>query len=121
MIESKKIYELNNQVDELSLRGANDTYIKAIESSLKIEIFINEHCVYLRQDDLQCEYRLINIFKAMESLILNKIELTTNDVYSIINNIDDDNVDAITKLYLKKDNLITTVSGKTKRRQQYTK
>lgn len=113
MIESKKIYELNNQVDELSLRGANDTYIKAIESSLKIEIFINEHCVYLRQDDLQCEYRLINIFKAMESLILNKIELTTNDVYSIINNIDDDNVDAITKLYLKKDNLITTVSGKT--------
>lgn len=113
MIESKKIYELNNQVDELSLRGANDTYIKAMESSLKIEIFINEHCVYLRQDDLQCEYRLINIFKAMESLILNKIELTTNDVYSIINNIDDDNVDAITKLYLKKDNLITTVSGKT--------
>lgn len=113
MIESKKIYELNNQVDELSLRGANDTYIKAIEASLKIEIFINEHCVYLRQDDLQCEYRLINIFKAMESLILNKIELTTNDVYSIINNIDDDNVDAITKLYLKKDNLITTVSGKT--------
>lgn len=113
MIDTKKVYELNNMVDELYLRGANDVFIKTIESSLKIEIFISEQSVYLKQEDLQCEYKLINILKAMESLILNKIELTINDLYSIINNIDEKNVDLITNLYLKKENLITTVSGKT--------
>lgn len=112
MNDCEKIYELNQELDEIEFRGTNDIYIKTIEDNLKIEIFIHEHSIFLKKDDLRYEKMVLNIIKAMETLILNNISLTLNDIYSIINNIDDDNIDSIINLYLKKDNILTTMVGK---------
>ena len=95
MNDCEKIYELNQELDEIEFRGTNDIYIKTIEDNLKIEIFIHEHSIFLKKDDLRYEKMVLNIIKAMETLILNNISLTLNDIYSIINNIDDDNIDSI--------------------------
>ena len=113
MVNCIKIYELNQKIDEQELRGPNDLYIKAIESCLHIEVFCEEGSVYLKEDDMKFSKRVSNIVEAMELLIQNDITLTISDVYGIINNIDDSNVKSITSLYLKKDIILSTVSGKT--------
>ncbi len=113
MINCIKIYEKSQKVDELDLRGPNDIYVKAIESCLKIEVFFEEGCIYLKEEDSSYSKRVCNIVEAMELLIQNDITLNISDVYGIINNIDETNVKSITSLYLKKDVIISTVSGKT--------
>jgi len=113
MVNCIKIYEISQKVNELDLRGPNDIYVKAIESCLKIEVFFEEGCIYLKEEDSSYSKRVCNIVEAMELLIQNDITLNISDVYGIINNIDETNVKSITSLYLKKDVIISTVSGKT--------
>ena len=113
MVNCIKIYEISEKVDEQELRGPNDLYIKAIESCLKIEVFCEEGAVYLKEEDMKFAKRVSNIVEAMELLIQNDITLSISDVYGIINNIDESNVKSITSLYLKKDIILSTVSGKT--------
>ena len=108
----KEIYSLNEEVQDLDVRGPNDSFINAIESSLKIEIVIDDRKVFLKEEDLIYEKRVCNIFEAMETLLINNIVLNLSDVHALINNIDDNNVKSIVSLYLKKDVLITNVYGK---------
>ncbi len=108
----KEIYSLNEEVQDLYVRGPNDSFINAIESCLKIEIVIDDRKVFLKEEDLVYEKRVCNIFEAMETLLINNIVLNLSDVHALINNIDDNNVKSIVSLYLKKDVLITNVYGK---------
>ena len=108
----KEIYSLNEEVQDLDVRGPNDSFINAIESCLKIEIVIDDRKVFLKEEDLVYEKRVCNIFEAMETLLINNIVLNLSDVHALINNIDDKNVKSIVSLYLKKDVLITNVYGK---------
>ncbi len=108
----KEIYSLNEEVQDLDVRGPNDSFINAIESCLKIEIVIDDRKVFLKEEDLVYEKRVCNIFEAMETLLINNIVLNLSDVHALINNIDDNNVKSIVSLYLKKDVLITNVYGK---------
>ena len=108
----KEIYSLNEEVQDLDVRGPNDSFINAIESCLKIEIVIDDRKVFLKEEDLIYEKRVCNIFEAMETLLINNIVLNLSDVHALINNIDDNNVKSIVSLYLKKDVLITNVYGK---------
>ncbi len=114
-MDLRKIYEFNPNVSEGILRGTNDHNIKLIESFFSLELIISDECVFVDDSILLSqakEKRIKNIFTALETLILNNIELTINDVISIINNIDEDNVDSIANLYLKKEVLLTTYFGK---------
>lgn len=108
----KEIYSLNEEVQDLDVRGPNDSFINAIESCLKIEIVIDDRKVFLKEEDLVYEKKVCNIFEAMETLLINNIVLNLSDVHALINNIDDNNVKSIVSLYLKKDVLITNVYGK---------
>lgn len=108
----KEIYSLNEEVQDLDVRGPNDSFINAIESCLKIEIVIDDRKVFLKEEDLVYEKRVCNIFEAMETLLINNIVLNLSNVHALINNIDDNNVKSIVSLYLKKDVLITNVYGK---------
>lgn len=108
----KEIYSLNEEVQDLDVRGPNDSFINAIESCLKIEIVIDDRKGFLKEEDLVYEKRVCNIFEAMETLLINNIVLNLSDVHALINNIDDNNVKSIVSLYLKKDVLITNVYGK---------
>lgn len=108
----KEIYSLNEEVQDLDVRGPNDSFINAIESCLKIEIVIDDRKFFLKEEDLVYEKRVCNIFEAMETLLINNIVLNLSDVHALINNIDDNNVKSIVSLYLKKDVLITNVYGK---------
>ena len=108
----KEIYSLNEEVQDLDVRGPNDSFINAIESCLKIEIVIDDRKVFLKEEDLVYEKKVCNIFEAMETLLINNIVLNLSDVHALINNIDDNNVKSILSLYLKKDVLITNVYGK---------
>ncbi len=108
----KEIYSLNEEVQDLDVRGPNDSFINAIESCLKIEIVIDDRKVFLKEEDLVYKKRVCNIFEAMETLLINNIVLNLSDVHALINNIDDNNVKSIVSLYLKKDVLITNVYGK---------
>ncbi|MBO4667004.1 MAG: PhoH family protein, partial [Bacilli bacterium] len=56
--------------------------------------------------------RIKCIFEAMELLLENKIILNDIDFYSLISNIDSDNYKSIVSLYLDKEVLFNTVSGK---------
>lgn len=113
MVNCIKIYEISQRIDEQDLRGPNDANIKAIESCLKIEVFFEAGTVYLKEEDMKYSKKVSVIFEAMELLLANDINLSISDIYGIINNVDENNVKSITSLYLKKDIIISTVSGKT--------
>ena len=114
-MELKEIYKINSLANESLLRGTNDYHLKLIESYFQLELIISDGIIYTREDQnisTSKERKIQNIICSLETLILNNIELSINDVISIINNIDEDNMNSIANLYLKKDVLFTTSFGK---------
>ena len=98
--------------------GVDDTNIKAIEEKFKVELRVSQGEVSINKDTVDFDKenlvlrRIKCIFEAMELLLENKIILNDIDFYSLISNIDSDNYKSIVSLYLDKEVLFNTVSGK---------
>ena len=114
MTDYKIIYKINNFEYEQAIVGVNDYNIKAIEEKFKVELKVQNGEVAI--NEIHYNERIVSlivcIFKALEMLLENKILLNNNDLHSLINNIDEDNYKSIVSLYLNKEIILNTYSGK---------
>ena len=88
--------------------------IKTIEEKFKVELKahageISINAMYYNENIVK---KIACILKAIELLLGNKILLNDSDLHSLINNIDEENYKSIVSLYLNKEVLFTTQSGK---------
>lgn len=113
-----EIVKIENLEIEQLLVGVDDSHIKAIEEKFKVELRETNGEVSINLDtvDENSEKvtirRIKAIFKAMELLLENKIVLSDSDFYSLISNIDEDNYKSIVSLFMEKEVIFTTLSGK---------
>lgn len=113
MNEYKVIYTFNPNIDESLIVGPNDAFIKVIEEKYNLELTVRQGSVMIKDDDVSFEEKLINIFALMEDLLENNIVFSESELRSIINNVSSDNYKKIASIYLKKDIIYTTSSGRT--------
>ena len=114
MAEYKMIFKLENLELEQALIGVDDNNIKVIEEKFKVELRVHLGEISINTihyNDLLIK-KIVCILKAIELLLENKILLNDADLHSLINNIDEENYKSVVSLYLNKEVLFTTQSGK---------
>ena len=109
----KEIYNLNPDLDERLIVGISEKNLKYIEEKFKTTLSIRQGKVYMNVEDLKYEKDIVIIFNVLEKLVENNIEINDSELRSIIHNVDEDNYKSIVSLYLKKDVIYTTSSGRT--------
>ena len=114
MSDYKVIYKIESLELEQALIGVEDYNIKTIEEKFKVELKahageISINAMYYNENIVK---KIACILKAIELLLGNKILLNDSDLHSLINNIDEENYKSIVSLYLNKEVLFTTQSGK---------
>lgn len=111
MEDFKIVYKLKNEFNEHKILGPNNSYIKSIEEMLGFTVILAQTNVYIKQDNEE-EQKLIYLFETIETLLNNSCVLTMIDYVNIIKSIENDTVKELTKIYLKKDIIITLSNGK---------
>ncbi len=107
----KIIYRLKNALNEAKLAGPNNKFIQLIEDHYHEEILLRLAEIKVSEDSKNIEL-LTNLFEMVE-IILENTNLNEIDLVSILNNFRGNNSEEIIDLYLRKNVLITTASGKT--------
>ena len=115
MADYKLIYKIDNLELEQSLIGVDDYNLKVIEEKFKVELkaHLGEISINSIHYNDYVVKKITCILKAIELLLENKILLNDADLHSLINNIDEENYKSVVSLYLNKEILFTTQSGKT--------
>lgn len=108
----KEIYSLNPDIDERLIAGVNECNLKFIEDKFKTPLSLRAGKIYMSDLYLEYERPVQIIFSVLENLAENKIEINDSELKSIIMNVDEDNYKSIVNLYLKKDIIYTTSSGR---------
>lgn len=107
----KTIYRFKNLINEALVLGPNNKNIDLIESFYKEEILVRSAEVKISEDSDK-ENILVMLFEVLETIFENDVALTEVDIFGILNNLTVDNGDALIKLFLKKEILITTFTAK---------
>ncbi|HHX80575.1 MAG TPA: PhoH family protein [Acholeplasmataceae bacterium] len=107
----KSIYRLRNALNEAKIAGPNNKYLYLIEDYFQEEILLRLAEIKIREDSKN-EKLLTELFSMLE-FILEHNNLTEIDLVTILNNFNGDNGEEIIDLYLNRNILITTASGKT--------
>lgn len=107
----KSIYRLKNALNEAKIAGPNNKYLYLIEDYFQEEILLRLAEIKIREDSKN-EKLLTELFSMLE-FILEHNNLTEIDLVTILNNFNGDNGEEIIDLYLNRNILITTASGKT--------
>jgi phosphate starvation-inducible PhoH-like protein len=110
-VSFKSIYRLRNALNEAKIAGPNNKYLYLIEDYFQEEILLRLAEIKIREDSKN-EKLLTELFSMLE-FILEHNNLTEIDLVTILNNFNGDNGEEIIDLYLNRNILITTASGKT--------
>ena len=108
----QELYTFGDDIDESLIIGPNDLFIKLLEEKLDCEIIARCNKVLSTASKEEQINKLKIVFYVMERLVENKIEITEKELYSIINNVDENNYKSIVNLFTKKDIIYTTSSGR---------
>lgn len=103
------IYKLLDINNEPKILGVNNKYLKYIEDYFNCEILIKDGIVLSDNSNEQ----IVALFKMLDNLFSNNIELTESDFLSILNNIDFCSSQDILDLYLNKHIVFSSPLGKT--------
>ena len=114
MTDYKLIYKIESLELEQALVGVDDYNIKIIEEKFKVELKVlnGEISINAIHYNERIVKLIVCILKAIELLLENKILLNDADLHSLINNIDEENYKSVVSLYLNKEVLFNTQSGK---------
>ena len=107
----KIVYKLKNEFNEHKILGPNNAYIKCIEEMLGFTVILAQTNVYIDKDNEEDD-KVIYLFETIETLLNNACTLSTIDYVNIIKSIENDTVRELTKIYLKKDIIISLINGK---------
>lgn len=106
------IYQLKNYENEALIVGANNVFLNYMESFFQTEILIKQGEVYVSEDFTKAKELAIFI-EALENLFNQNVELNEADFLSLLNNMDFNNSQDIVELYLKKQIIYSSPTGKT--------
>lgn len=106
------IYQLNNYENEALIIGVNNVFLNYMETFFQTEILIKQGEVYVSEDFKKAQELAIFI-EALESLFNQNVELNEADFLSLLNNMDFNNSQDIVELYLKKQIIYSSPTGKT--------
>lgn len=112
MNEYQTIYQLKNANNETKMVGPNHQYWQLMEDFFKTEILIRHSEVKILANHPSSS--LIKLYlEVVETILDNKVSLNEIDLLSIMRNLTLENRDEIEALFLKKQILIITSTGKT--------
>lgn len=106
------IYQLNNYENEALIMGVDNVFLNYMETFFQTEILIKQGEVYVSEDFKKAQELAIFI-EALESLFNQNVELNEADFLSLLNNMDFNNSQDIVELYLKKQIIYSSPTGKT--------
>jgi phosphate starvation-inducible PhoH-like protein len=111
MEKFKKIFTFKTAATESKVLGPENKHLKLIEEFHHLEITVRNSEVII-SDNPEAEALLGCLFETLEIIVENKISLNEIDIASILNNLRLDNYEKIIKLYIKKEILMVTATGK---------
>lgn len=106
------IYQLKKFENESLIVGVNNVFLNYMESFFQTEILIKQGEVYV-DENFTNAHQLAIFIDALESLFNQKVELSEADFLSLLNNMDFNNAQDIVELYLKKQIIYSSPTGKT--------
>lgn len=106
------IYKLQNEINESKILGPDNMNIKFMEELFNCEIIMNYSNVYILPENEELKDYIIRMFKFLENILKEGINFNTRDLIIIKQSIIDNMDEELMNLYLKKEAIVSLVSGK---------
>ena len=106
------IYTLKNEINEPKILGTENNNIKFIEELYNCEIIMNFSKVYILPENENQKDQIIKMFEFLERILKEGINFNTRDLIIIKQSIIDNREEELLRLYLKKEAIVSLVSGK---------
>ena len=106
------IYQLKNEINEPKILGPENINIKFMEELYNCEIIMNFSNVYILPENESLKEQIIKMFEFLERILKEGINFNTRDLIIIKQAILDNTIDELLNLYLKKEAIVSLVSGK---------
>ena len=106
------IYKLQNEINESKILGPDNMNIKFMEELFNCEIIMNYSNVYILPENEELKDYIIRMFKFLEKILKEGINFNTRDLIIIKQSIIDNKDEELMNLYLKKEAIVSLVSGK---------
>lgn len=109
------IYKLKNEINESKILGPDNINLKFISELYNCEIIMNFSNVYVLSSntDLILINNIVKMFSFLENILKENINFNIKDLIIIKQAIDDNREDELYNLYIKKEPIVSLVSGKT--------
>ena len=106
------IYKLQNEINEPKILGPDNNNINFIEELFNCKIMLNYSELFLLLDNIDQKENLIKMFTFLEKLLHEGINFNCRDLIVIKKAIVDNKEEQLMNLYLKKEAIVSLVSGK---------
>ena len=106
------IYKLKNEINEPKILGPENINIKFMEELFNCEIIMNFSDVFILPENEDIKDNIIKMFEFLERILKEGINFNTRDLIIIKQSIIDNTIDDLLNLYLKKEAIVSLVSGK---------
>lgn len=106
------IYKLQNEINEPKILGPDNNNINFIEELFNCKIMLNYSELFLLLDNIDQKENLIKMFTFLEKLLHEGINFNSRDLIVIKKAIVDKKEEQLMNLYLKKESIVSLVSGK---------
>ena len=106
------IYKLQNEINEPKILGPNNSYINFIEELFNCKLMLNYSELFLLDENIELKDKVVKLFIFLEKLLHEGINFNTRDLIIIKKSIDDSKEESLMNLYLKKEPIVSLVTGK---------
>lgn len=106
------VYKIFNLQNEAKILGPENSFLKAIEERLGLDIIVRQGEVLISTDKLEYQKEIENVFTVLERIFEKVLDISLPDLMVILNNLGTSSQETLIKLYLDKTILFTTNNGR---------
>lgn len=106
------VYKIFNLQNEAKILGPENSFLKAIEERLGLDIIVRQGEVLISTDKLEYQKEIENVFTILERIFEKVLDISLPDLMVILNNLGTSSQETLIKLYLDKTILFTTNNGR---------
>ena len=112
MSDYQAVYKIFNLQNEAKILGPENSFLKAIEERLGLDIIVRQGEVLISTDKLEYQKEIENVFTVLERIFEKVLDISLPDLTVILNNLGTSSPETLIKLYLDKTILFTTNNGR---------
>lgn len=112
MNDYQAVYKIFNLQNEAKILGPENSFLKAIEERLGLDIIVRQGEVLISTDKLEYQKEIENVFTILERIFEKVLDISLPDLMVILNNLGTSSQETLIKLYLDKTILFTTNNGR---------